>query len=195
MKYLKSFAFLAAVCALAVSVAAGAVAGSRHRGLERLLDRHEFSEPEKDRAASSFDIVLKTGISKKEALALVETALDGGFDAGSLSRILSLTAQLGVAGLPVEGFISKVEEGVAKRVEPADILLAAERRALMFKRADNILDGLVLQGFDLDDPDELLAAVAAALESGKKESDLRRLLVPLLEEGKNMRTIRRKLLR
>lgn len=168
--------------------------GTRYRGLEKLLDQHEFSVAEEKRIIRSYSSALRAGLAKKEALSLVQTCLEGQFDARQISRILSLAAQVELANLLHDGFISKVKEGVAKGVPAAKVLEVAERRALMMKKAENILNSIVLEGFDIGDRDELLLDVAGALESGRDAGEVQRIITSSLENQEGINQIRRKLL-
>jgi hypothetical protein len=192
----RSLPALAALLLLA-GAAGGPAEASRSRKLDRLLEETNISDAVMAQLNRSYSAVLKAGGDSRDTLALVEICLEGGFEGPQIIRVLSLLAQLELSGLPPESYSSKIHEGVAKRVPVAKILAAAERQALMLKNAENILNTLVLQGYDLgvDDQEELLPTVAEALYSGKTLREVREILVSSLEEGDDLRRVRRKLLR
>jgi hypothetical protein len=107
--------------------------------------------------------------------------------------MLSIAAQLALEKLPVDGFVAKVEEGVSKRVSADRVVQVAERRALMLNKAKLILNALVLQGFKIDDRDELLPDLAAAFEAGRKPEEAQAILLEALKSGERTGSIRRKL--
>lgn len=196
MKCRRRILFLLAGACLVLGITAGAVDASRSRDLERAFDRYDAADAVRSAVEKAFDIALKAGVDRREAVSLVEAALEGGFSPQAVARLLSLAGQLQVGGLPVESFVSKVEEGVAKRVPTEKIMRAAEERALTLKKADTILNGLVLKGLlEARDREKLLPDLVTALESGRNERDAAGLLNSLLESGESINTIRRKLLR
>ena len=135
------------------------------------------------------------GLDRREMLSLAKLCVKGGFAAEQTARALTIAAQLSLAGLPCEGFESKIKEGVAKRVAPARIIAAGEKWALAVNRAKKATNSLILQGYDLGDSEDLLLAIARAIESGKTEREVREFIVSSLEEGESIRRINRKLLR
>ena len=172
-------------------------ASSSHRELNRLFEEKDISTSAKTRIDRSYGVVLKAGGEKKEVLSLIESCLEGGFKGGQIARVLTLLAQLELSDLPVESFLSKIHEGVAKRVPAPKVLAAAERQALTLKKAENLLNALVIQGHDIEDDDqeELIPAIAEALYSGKSIEKVRDILTSSLDKGENLRKVRRKLLR
>jgi predicted RNase H-like HicB family nuclease len=184
---------IVAVVLLAGSFAAPAVGGTNSRALERVLAKSMFSADEGARMQRAFAAARQAGVEERDALSLVETCVEGEFDASQALRMLSIAAQLALEKLPVEGFIAKVEEGVSKRVDADRVVQVAERRALSLNKAKLILNSLVLQGFKIDDRDELLPDLAAALEAGRAPDEARAILSEALESGERIGSIRRKL--
>jgi hypothetical protein len=184
---------IVAVVLLAGSFAAPAVGGTNSRALERVLAKSMFSADEGARMQRAFAAARQAGVEERDALSLVETCVEGEFDASQALRMLSIAAQLALEKLPVDGFIAKVEEGVSKRVDADRVVQVAERRALSLNKAKLILNSLVLQGFKIDDRDELLPDLAAALEAGRAPDEARAILSEALESGERIGSIRRKL--
>jgi len=184
---------LAGIVLLAGAFAAPAAGASTSRALQRIVEKSMFSADEGTRLQRSFAAARQAGVAERDALALVEAGIEGEFDASQTLRMLSIAAQLALENLPVEGFIAKVEEGVSKGVEADRVVQVAERRALMLNKAKLILNSLVLQGFSIDDRDELLPDLAAALEAGRTPDAARSILVKALESGERTGSIRRKL--
>jgi hypothetical protein len=184
---------LVGVVLLAGSFAAPAAAETKNRSLERLVAKGMFSADDGARMQRAFAAARQAGVEEREALSLVETCVEGEFDASQALRMLSIASQLALEKLPVEGFIAKVEEGVSKRVAADRVVQVAERRALMLNKAKQILNALVLQGFKIEDRDELLPDLAAALEAGRKPEEAQSILSEALKSGERTGSIRRKL--
>lgn len=174
----------------AVATASGA---SRNRALEKVLAGTTYGAADASRVQSAFAAALQAGVKEREALEFVEVCVSGRFDAAQLARVLSIAAQLRLERFPVDGVLTKIEEGVSKRVAPDRIVQAAERRGLMLARAKGIINALVLQGLEIDNRDELLPDLAAALEAGRSPEEARAILSKALEAGEGSGSIRRKL--
>lgn len=181
------------VAVLVVALAGPALAASRNRSLERVLERSEFTAEEGERFQRAFAAALQAGVAERDALALVKAGAEAEFEAPQVLRLLTLASQLALEGLPAEAFLSKVEEGVAKRVDADRIVQVAERRALMLNRAKQILNSLVLEGFGARDRDEILPDLAAALEAGRSPGEAEAILSDGLREGDSAGALRRKL--
>jgi hypothetical protein len=180
--------------ALLAGVFAGAAAGeTRSRALERILAKGMLGADDGARMQRAFAAALHAGVEERDALALAEVCVEGEFEAAQALRMLSIAAQLALEGLPVGGFVTKVEEGVSKRVPAERVVQVAERRALMLNKAKGILNALVLQGFVIEDRDELLPDLAAALEAGRSPEEARVILSDALRDGERAGAIRRKL--
>jgi len=186
---------LAVACVAVLSgVFSGTAAGeSRNRDLERLVAKGMYSAGDGAQIQKSFAAALNAGIRESDALSLVETCVDGEFDAAQTQRALSIATQLALEGLPIESYIAKIEEGVSKRAAPAAVVQVAERRALALNKARQILNALVLQGATIDDRDELLPDLASALEAGRSPEQARAIILEALKEGESAGGIRRKL--
>lgn len=184
---------LVAGALLAGSFAVPAAAQTTNRALERIVAKGRFSAEEGTRLQRAFSTARQAGVEERDALALVESCVEGGFDASQALRMLSIAAQLALEKLPVDGFIAKIEEGVSKRVEADRVVQVAERRALMLNKAKLIINSLVLQGFSIRDRDELLPDLAAALEAGRNPDEARAILEEALQSGERTGSIRRKL--
>jgi len=170
-------------------------AASRHRKLDRALAKSDFTDTQKDSVSRAFGSVLGAGGDRREALDLVKICLEGEFGARLVVRILSLMAQLELAGLPATEFTHKVKEGVTKGVESEKILEVAEKTALSLRKAANLLNRIILSGYEIEDREALLTAVAEALESGKKEKRIRERIIQGLEKGESARHIGRAIYR
>ena len=184
---------LVGIAFLAGSFAAPVASDSTSRALERVLAKGMFSADEGTRMQRAFSAARQAGVEERDALSLVETCVEGEFDASQSLRLLSIAAQLALEKLPVDGFIAKVEEGVSKRVSADRVVQVAERRALMLNKARLLLNSLVLEGFSVDDRDELLPDLAEALEAGRKPDEARAILSEALRSGERTGAIRRKL--
>jgi hypothetical protein len=191
----KTMRAAAALCVAALLLTGGpgpAGAEVKNRALASALGRG-FSDADAAQIERGFRAALQADVREGDAADMVENCVKGGFSSPQVQRALSLLTQLSLEHLPTAGFAAKIEEGVAKRVQPDRVLQVAERRALMLKRAKALVNGLVLDGYALDDRDELLPDIAGALEAGSGEDELRRLMTGILQEGGGVGDIRRKL--
>ena len=184
---------LVGIVLLAGSFVGPAAGETKSRALERVLAKSMFNADEGARIQRAFAAARQARVDERDALVLVETCIEGEFDASQTLRMLSIVSQLALEKLPVEGFIAKVEEGVSKRADADRVVQVAERRALMLNQARLMLNSLVLQGFSIDDRDELLPDLAAALEAGRTPGEARAILTEALESGERIGSIRRKL--
>ena len=180
----------AVVCA---SSPAPAASRGGNRDLERVFKSGSFAEPEAAQITRAFKVAVDAGVDDRDALALVEAGADGDFAADQVVRVLTVAAQLSLESLPIEMFVSKVKEGVSKRMEPARIVQAAESRALMLKQASNLFKQAVLDGISSRDREELLPDIAEALASGMEQGRIREILLEAVKDGDSPGAIRRKL--
>jgi hypothetical protein len=173
--------------------AAAAPRGGVNKNLERLFEKGPFREQEAAQIARAFRVATDAGVEEREALELVEDCIDGDFPADQVARVLTLAAQLSLEHLPTDLFISKVKEGVSKRMEPDRIVQAVEARAVRLKQASNLFKQAVLEGVSARDREELLPDVAEALASGMDQGKVREILLEGVRDGDSTGAIRRKL--
>jgi hypothetical protein len=184
---------LVGILFLAGAFAYPAAGETTSRALERVLAKGMFGTDEGVRLQRAFASARQAGVEERDALRLVAACVEGEFDALQTLRMLSIGSQLALESLPVEGFISKVEEGVSKRVSADRVVQVAERRALMLNKAKLLLNALILQGIAAEDRDELLPDLAEALEAGRSPEEARAILSEALQTGERAGSIRRKL--
>jgi hypothetical protein len=165
---------------------------ARNRALEKFLEKSGVAADERGQIQRAVGAAVRAGVPDREAEGLVEDCVEAEFPAAMVVRVLNLAAQLTLEGLPLESFTAKIEEGIAKRIDPDRIVQVAERRALMLNRAKRILDGVLLDGAPVRDRDELIPDVAEALEAGRQADEIQRILTVSFEEGAGVREIRRK---
>lgn len=182
------------VVVLVAAVLAGTAAGeSRNRGVERLLAGGMYSADDGTKIQRAFASAMRAEVRERDALEFVEICVSGELDAAHVVRVLSIVAQLSLENLPIGGVQTKLEEGVSKRVPQDRIVQAVERRALSLSKAKLIINGLVLQGIAVEDRDDLLPDLAAALEAGRSPEQARDILSGALKAGEGSGSIRRKL--
>jgi len=179
------------VCCASSPVPAASRGGNRD--LEKIFKNGSFAGAEAAQITRAFKVAVDAGVEDRDALALVESGADGEFAADQVVRILTVAAQLALENLPTEMYLSKVKEGVSKRMEPARIVQAAESRALMLKQASNLFKQAVLDGISPRDRDELLPDIAEALASGMDQAKIREIFLEAAKDGDSPGAIRRKL--
>lgn len=143
-----------------------------------------------EQAAESAD---RAGVERRDVRELLELCQRGEFDTAQTVRVLGLAAQLAVKGLPVASFTDKVGEGISKRADPDRIIQAAERRALLLNQAQAILNGILLDGAPVRDREELVPDVAAALEAGAPQAEVRDGLAAGFTAGESIGEIRKRI--
>lgn len=164
-----------------------------NRELEKIFKNASFGESDAAQITRAFKVAVEAGVEDRDALALVDSGADGEFEADQVVRLLTVAAQLVLEGLPTETFVSKVREGVSKRMEPARVVQAAESRALMLKQASNLFKQAVLDGISPRDREELLPDIAEALASGMDQARIREIFLEAVKDGESPGAIRRKL--
>jgi len=191
----RAFAALVLVVGVVFCASSQVPAASRggNRELEKVLKSGRFGESQAAQIERAFKVAVDAGVENRDALALVETGIDGEFAADLVVRTLTVAAQLSLEGLPTELFVSKVKEGVSKRMEPGRIVQAAEFRALKLKQASNLFKHAVLEGVSPRDREELLPDIAEALASGMDEGRIREIFLEAVKDGDSTGAIRRKL--
>lgn len=171
----------------------GMAAGdARSRALERVLEKNGVAAEDRDRIQRAAGAAERAGVPDRDVENLVEDCVRAGFPSAGVVRLLTLATQLALESLPVESFTAKVEEGIAKRIDPVRVVQVAERRALMLNRAKRILDGVLLDGAPVRGRDDLVPDVAEALEAGRQPEEIERILAESFEAGAGIGEIRRK---
>ena len=165
---------------------------ARSRSLEKFLEKQGVAAESRAQIERSVAAAVRAGVPDREASDLVEACVEGGFTAAQVVRVFSLAAQIALERLPLESFTAKIDEGIAKRVDPDRIVQVAERRALMLNRAKRILEDVLLDGAPVRDRDELIPDVAEALEGGRPTDEIQGILISGFEEGASIGEIRRK---
>jgi hypothetical protein len=190
---MRATALLGAVAVLVSWGFSGMAEGdARGRALEKFLEKQGVAAGDRGQIERSVESAVRAGVPDREAADMVEACVEGGFTAAQVVRVFSLAAQIALEHLPLESFTAKIDEGIAKRVDPDRIVQVAERRALMLNRAKRILDGVLLDGAPVRDRDELVPDVAEALEGGRAAGEIQRILTTGFEEGAGVGEIRRK---
>jgi hypothetical protein len=191
----RTLAVVALVVAAVFCAPSQVPAASRggNRELERVFKSGSFGEQGAAQITRAFKVAVDAGVEDRDALTLVEAGADGEFAADQVVRILTVAAQLSLESLPTEMFVSKVKEGVSKRMAPGRIVQAAEFRALKLKQASNLFKQAVLDGISPRDREELLPDIAEALASGMDQGRIREILAEAVKDGDSPGAIRRKL--
>ena len=159
------------LASLIVLVAAGA--GSAATPCER-------NYPVRDCELLSAQIakVSETGISRSDAESIAGRCLDGGLTARQASRVLTLLVRARIAGLPKEALLNKLNEGLAKRIEPEAIMKAVEVRALNLRIALDVIREATTGNVGEGDP-ELIVLVANLLGAGNERGEIEEVLASL----------------
>jgi hypothetical protein len=122
--------------------------------------------------------VAETGISRSEAESLAGRCLDGGLTARQTSRVLTLLVRARIVGLPKEALLNKLNEGLAKRIEPEGLMKAVETRALNLRIALDSIREASTGNIGEGAPD-LIILVADILGMGKDRREVAEVLEAL----------------
>lgn len=115
----------------------------------------------------------QAGVPDETASRLLSLGYDNGVEAGSMANLVSIVGTVKKQGLPLEPFVSKIEEGMAKRVPAASIeqVLNHKKQDYLFTRSV-MADYLKKNALQQQVAPEDLAGIAENLYSGLSRQDL-----------------------
>ncbi len=115
----------------------------------------------------------QAGVPDETVSRLLSRGYDNGVEAASMANLVSIVATVKKEGLPLEPFVSKIEEGMAERIPAASIeqVLNQKKQDYLFTRsvtADYLKKYSLRQQVTPED----LAGIAENLNSGLSRQDL-----------------------
>ena len=115
----------------------------------------------------------KAGVPDETISRLLSLGYDNGVEAASMANLVSIVGEVKKEGLPLEPFVSKIEEGMAKRVPAASIeqVLNQKKQDYLFTRSV-MADYLKKHGLQQQVTPEDLAGITENLYSGLSRQDL-----------------------
>ncbi len=138
-------------------------------GVQALAKKYDLRAGETDDLARALRGAANLGISQQRLEGLVNTALGSGQELKVILRALTVITNTALNGLPASPLLSKLGEGLAKKVDGRDLIEALENRALSLKKARQLLSILIFEDKPLGEWEIVLVAVAGALERGVNE--------------------------
>lgn len=135
--------------------------------VESLCRLHGMDQEESvARIGEAFTAALNAGISEDELLPFVEDILKHKLNCAQMVRVLSVTTELRLEGLPYFVVFSKVREGVTKEAPPALVVDAAEAKLKTLSQSRDVLKSLESSGYLVLDYQNAAVIVSSYLEKG-----------------------------
>ncbi len=115
----------------------------------------------------------QAGVPDETVSRLLSLGYDNGVEAASMANLVSIVGTVKKEDFPLEPFVSKIEEGMAKRVPAASIeqVLNQKKQDYLFTRSVTA-DYLKKHGLQQEVTPEDLAGIAENLYSGLSRQDL-----------------------
>lgn len=160
---------LATACGAVLLVAGSAICQQAPHGRLSGPGASDVREEDADRL---FHQAVLLGVPEKDLERLVETCRRRGFTGIEVSRVLSLVARAKLAGLPHADLLNKLREGLAKDAGPEAIIRAMDEKARVLRRAKDLVDTLLMEGWSTPDRSFSVQVVADALEAGVSPAEI-----------------------
>lgn len=130
------------------------------------------SDVREEDAERLFHQAVLLGVPEKDLEQLVDACRRRGFTGIEVSRVLSLVARAKLAGLPHADLLNKLREGLAKGAGPEAIVRAMDEKARVLRRAKDLADTLLMEGWSTPDRSFSIQVVADALEAGVSPAEI-----------------------
>jgi len=139
----------------------------------------EPGPPGRERVRAETRSMVQAGVDEDRAVEIAETMERGRLDGPSRAKVREMVREAVGRGLPLEPMIGKMNEGIAKGVDPHGIVRAVEKVQSRYAFAYRETRGL---GFSREKTSQLADAVAQGLAAGMTERDVAAVLRSLREE-------------
>jgi hypothetical protein len=133
--------------------------------------------------------LLESGIPFEDTKKIIENSIEESFDAYSVKKVFDVILETQQDGLPTEPLINKVNEGFAKNVNKSIIISAISTKAENLKKANEILNEVLQEGFGINDEEEMIGILADSLENDVPQESLSWLVKTGTIEGKSIEEI------
>lgn len=141
--------------------------------VENLCRLHGMDQEESvARIGKAFGAALKAGISEDELLPFVEDIMKHKLNCAQMVRVISVTTELRLEGLPYFVVFSKVREGVTKEAPPALVVDAAEAKLKTLSQSRDVLRSLESSGYKVLDYQNAAVIVSSYLEKGYSSAEV-----------------------
>jgi hypothetical protein len=141
-------------------------------GLAEGRNEGNVGGPEAQDADRLFRQSVVLGVPETELADLVATCQGAGLRGEEISRLLALVARAKLAGLPHEDLLNKLREGLAKGAPPEAVQKALEDKARVLRKAKDLVDTLLLEGWVAHSYDFAVKLVGDALEAGASGAEV-----------------------
>ncbi|TAL18110.1 hypothetical protein EPN96_03065 [bacterium] len=112
------------------------------------------------------------GVPETELLTLAEACRDQGFTTAETRRVLGLIAKAKLSGLPHEDLLAKLREGLAKKAGAEAIDEALSAKAKTLKRSKDLVDSMIMEGWNVTDYNLAIKIVADAMDAGSTPQNI-----------------------
>lgn len=157
--------------------------------LKSIIDSSSYSAFQSRMILNSAQDLLESGIPFEDTKKIIENSIEESFDAYSVKKVFDIILETQQDGLPTEPLINKVNEGFAKNVNKSIIILAISTKAENLKKANEILNEALQEGFGINGEEEMIGILADSLENDVPQESLSWLLKTGTTEGKSIEEI------
>lgn len=157
--------------------------------LKSIIDSSSYSAFQSSMILNSAQDLLESGIPFEDTKKIIENSIEESFDAYSVKKVFDIILETQQDGLPTEPLINKVNEGFAKNVNKSTIISAISTKAENLKKANEILNEVLQEGFGINDEEEMIGILADSLENDVPQESLSWLVKTGTIEGKSIEEI------
>jgi len=157
--------------------------------LRSIIDSSSYSAFQSRMILNSAQDLLESGIPFEDTKNIIENSVEESFDAYSVKKVFDIILETQQEGLPTEPLINKVNEGFAKNVNNSVIISVISTKAKNLKKANEILNEALQEGFEINGEEEMVGILADSLENDVPQESLSWLLKTGTSEGKSIEEI------
>ena len=157
--------------------------------LETILNNSpDYSAFQRTMILNSAGELLESGVSFDDTKNIIESHLNNSTNAYSVKKSLDLILEAQIEGLPIESLISKMEEGLAKKVESDKIFSVVDAELQNLQAASNILQQIEYDS-ETENYEEIIEKLADSLGDGLSQDYLSAVVERGVEENKSIEEI------
>lgn len=191
-----SIFFLAIFISLAIFILVSPAQTAGSDNLEEELNQLEtilnnspgYSAFQSTMILNSAGELLESGVSFDDTKNIIESHLNNSTNAYSIKKSLDLILEAQIEGLPIESLISKMEEGLAKKVESDKIFSVVDAELQNLQAASDILQQIEYDP-ETENYEEIVEKLADSLGDGLSQDYLSAVVERGVEENKSIEEI------
>lgn len=190
-KLILSLLTLLAIFSFAISVFSAGTASidEQIEQLRSIIDSSSYSAFQSRMILNTAQDLLESGIPFEDTKEIVENSVEESFDAYNVKKVFDIILETQLEGLPVETLINKVNEGLAKNINNSVLISAISTKAENLKKASEILNEALQEGFEINGEGGMVGILADSLENDVPRESLSWLVKTGITEGKSMEEI------